>query len=90
MHRQSLELLFTISLLCLERSLSRYQSGQAAYANKLPGNGPIARAAFPLLSGKAKSMLPNADDPQTAFIDVDWWANNFAEATQRYKQWLLG
>ncbi|MCC6471872.1 MAG: ABC transporter substrate-binding protein [Alphaproteobacteria bacterium] len=63
---------------------------QAAYGNALPGNGPIARAAMPMLSGKAKSMLPNADDPQTAFVDMDWWADNFAEATKRYKQWLLG
>ncbi|MBL8703680.1 MAG: ABC transporter substrate-binding protein [Rhodospirillales bacterium] len=63
---------------------------QAAYGNALPGNGPIARAAIPLLSGKAKSMLPNPDDPQTAYVDMDWWADNYAEATKRFKSWLLG
>lgn len=63
---------------------------QAEYGNRLPGNGPIARAGIPLLSGKAKAMLPNPDDPQTAYVDMDWWADNFAEATKRFKAWLLG
>jgi putative spermidine/putrescine transport system substrate-binding protein len=62
---------------------------QAAYCNALPGNGPIARAAVPMLTGKASSMLPNFDDPQTAVTDVEWWTDQYNQVSQRFKEWLL-
>lgn len=62
---------------------------QAAYCNALPGNGPIARGAIPLLNGKAKAMLPDFDNPQTAVTDVVWWADQYAPVATRFKEWLL-
>lgn len=62
---------------------------QAEYANQLPGNGPVLRAAVPLMGGKAKAMLPDLDNPNTAVTDIDWWADNYAKMAPRFKQWLL-
>lgn len=62
---------------------------QAAYANVLPGNGPIAKAAIPLLQGKARTLNADLSSPQTTMVNVDWWADNFARVNRRLQEWLL-
>jgi putative spermidine/putrescine transport system substrate-binding protein len=62
---------------------------QAAYANMLPGNSPIAKASVPMLQGKARTLAPDLASPQTTSINVEWWADNFDPVNRRLKEWLL-
>ncbi|MBV9786214.1 MAG: ABC transporter substrate-binding protein [Acidisphaera sp.] len=62
---------------------------QAAYANMLPGNSPIAKGALPLLQGKARTLAPDLTSPQTTSVNVEWWADNFDRVNRRLKEWLL-
>ena len=61
---------------------------QAAFCN-IMGYTPIKRAAMPLLTAAVKAQQPDLDAPGTAVTDVEWWADNFAEANKRFKEWLL-
>jgi hypothetical protein len=62
---------------------------RAAYCRALPGNGPIARDTAPLLDGKAKVMLPDFDNPQTAVTGVVLWADQYAPIAARFNERLL-
>lgn len=62
---------------------------QAAFSNAMIGNGPTVLAAVPLLSGAARAMQADFRSPQSAFVDVVWWADNYSEISKRFKEWLL-
>ena len=55
----------------------------------LPGNGPIAKAAVPMLEGKARTLAADLSSPATTTVNVDWWADNFDPVNRRLKAWLL-
>jgi hypothetical protein len=44
---------------------------QAAYANFLPGNSPIAKASYPMLNDKARAMAPDMNSAQTTSVNVE-------------------
>lgn len=62
---------------------------QAAYCN-ITGYGPTKRAAASMLNPEAKAQQSDIDDPRTAVTNVEWWADNYAEVSKRYKEWLIG
>jgi putative spermidine/putrescine transport system substrate-binding protein len=61
---------------------------QAAFCNML-GYSPIKRSAMKLLTPATLAQQPKMDNPNTAFIDVHWWADNFEQVNKRFKEWLL-
>jgi putative spermidine/putrescine transport system substrate-binding protein len=61
---------------------------QAAFCNTM-GYAPVKRTAIPLLTPEVRAQQPNLDDSKTAVTDVEWWADNFAEANKRFKEWLI-
>lgn len=62
--------------------------GQAGFCNAM-GYSPVKRAAMALLTPEVRAQQPNLDDPNTGVVDVEWWADNFAEVNKRYKEFLL-
>lgn len=61
---------------------------QAALMGHL-SNIPNNQDAVPLLSEESRKWLPDMNNPRSAILDDEWWANNFDELQTRYKQWLL-
>lgn len=61
---------------------------QAAFCNAM-GYTPNKRAAMKLLTPEVSAQQPNLDAPTTAVVDVEWWADNFAEVNKRFKEFLL-
>lgn len=61
---------------------------QAEFCNQT-GSTPINPAAVPLMKPEVSANQPNFDDPQVMFVDVDWWAQNYAEMNRRFLEWRL-
>lgn len=61
---------------------------QAGFCNAM-GYSPNKRAAMALLTPEVRAHQPNLDDPNTGVVDVEWWADNFAEVNKRFKEFLL-
>ncbi|WP_173934546.1 extracellular solute-binding protein [Chelativorans sp. Marseille-P2723] len=61
---------------------------QAAFAKAIP-YGPVNTDAEALLDEEVKADLPKLDG-SSVMLDVDYWADHSAEATERFNNWLLG
>lgn len=61
---------------------------EAAFVEEFPGQGPANTEAYDLLSESAKSALPDPDDPTILHSSISYWATEFADATERWNQWL--
>jgi len=61
---------------------------QADFAMAIP-YGPTNRDALALLGDDVKATLPAAGS-DNVLLDVDYWAENGAAATERFNTWLLG
>lgn len=61
---------------------------QAAFCNRM-GYSPVKRAATALLTPEVRDRQPDLDAPGTAITDVEWWADNFAEVNERFKEWMI-
>ncbi|WP_442581652.1 ABC transporter substrate-binding protein [Mesorhizobium sp. ASY16-5R] len=61
---------------------------QAAFCNET-GSTPINPAAVPLMTPEVSARQPKFDDPQVMFVNVDWWAENYAAVNKRFLEWRL-
>lgn len=61
---------------------------QAQFCN-IMGYSPVKRSALKLLTPETMAQQPNLDDPKTAVTNINWWADNFIEVNERFKEWLL-
>lgn len=61
---------------------------QADFAKAIP-YGPTNQDALALLGDDVKANLP-AVGADTVLLDVNYWAENGADATERFNKWLLG
>lgn len=61
---------------------------QAEFCNQT-GSTPINPAAVPLMAAEVSANQPKFDDPQVMFVNVDWWAANYAEMNRRFLEWRL-
>ena len=61
---------------------------QAAFCNRM-GYSPVKRAATALLTPEVRAHQPDLDAPGTAITDVQWWADNFTEVNERFKEWMI-
>ncbi|WP_342640449.1 ABC transporter substrate-binding protein [Rhodoligotrophos ferricapiens] len=61
---------------------------QAGFCNRM-GYSPVKRAATDLLTPEVRAKQPNLDAPGTAVTDIEWWADNFVEVNQRFKEWMI-
>ena len=61
---------------------------QRAWAEAI-GYGPVKKAAYDQLSEATRRRLPSLDSEGTAWVSVDWWANNRAKIETRFKEWML-
>lgn len=62
---------------------------QLAWGTAKPGYSPQNRKALDRLAPEMKAKLPDPDNPAAAFIDIDWWGENYVEVSKRFKEWLL-
>lgn len=62
---------------------------QLAWGERFPGYAPQNRNAFAALPESAKAKLPDPNSPGSAYLDVDWWGENYTPVTNRFKEWLL-
>jgi putative spermidine/putrescine transport system substrate-binding protein len=61
---------------------------QADFANRVVYAG-TKRKTMELVSDKVKPFLPNLTNPNSIFIDIDFWRDKQAEVEKRFKEWLL-
>jgi len=64
---------------------------QAIFAQKLP-YGPVNGDALKLLPKETLEILPTADEnlKRSTFLDVNWWADNGANADTAFNKWIVG
>lgn len=61
---------------------------QAAFCNEM-NYTPMKRSALQLLDPAVLAAQPDLDDDRTAIVNVEWWAENFAEVSVKFKEFLL-
>ena len=61
---------------------------QAEFCNQT-GSTPINPEAISLMTEEVRANQPKFDDPEVMFVDVDWWAKNYAEINRRFLEWRL-
>lgn len=61
---------------------------QAEFCNQT-GSTPINPEAIALMDPEVSANQPKFDDPQVMFVNVDWWAQNYAEVNRRFLEWRL-
>ncbi|MBV2145105.1 ABC transporter substrate-binding protein [Falsochrobactrum sp. TDYN1] len=61
---------------------------QAKLAEKL-SLAPVLTEANKLMSDEARKWLPDVESPLNAFIDDEYWGQNYDALDKRFKEWLL-
>jgi putative spermidine/putrescine transport system substrate-binding protein len=61
---------------------------QAKLAEKL-SLAPVVEEAAKLMSDDARKWLPNVASRTNAFIDDEYWGNNYEALDKRFKEWTL-
>ena len=61
---------------------------QADFANRIAYAG-TKNKAMDLVSDKVKPFLPDLTNPNSVFINVDFWKDKQADVEKRFKEWLL-
>ncbi len=61
---------------------------QAEFCNQT-GSTPINPAAVELMLPEVSALQPKFDDPQVLFVNVEWWADNYADVHRRFLEWRL-
>ena len=62
---------------------------QKAWCENRIGYGPQNTKALAALSPALKAKLPSADDPSTAWVNIDWWGDHYGALSERFKEWLI-
>lgn len=62
---------------------------QAAFANALPGSGPVIKGAMPLVKPEILAQIPDVASPDVAVVDGEWWGKHYDTVAPRFKEWLL-
>lgn len=62
---------------------------QAAFANALPGSGPVTKNSLPLVKPDILAQIPDVASPDVAVVDGEWWGVNYSTVAPRFKEWLL-
>jgi hypothetical protein len=57
-------------------------------AEKL-GFMPVAKGAAEKVSPEARKWIADPANPRNAFVDDDYWRDNFIPADKRFKEWIL-
>jgi putative spermidine/putrescine transport system substrate-binding protein len=61
---------------------------QALMAEKL-GFMPVAKGAAEKVSPEARKWIADPGNPRNAFVDDNYWRDNFIPADKRFKEWIL-
>ena len=50
---------------------------------------PVTKGAAEKVSADARKWIADPNNPRSAFVDDDYWRDNFVAADKRFKEWIL-
>lgn len=63
--------------------------GGVKYFTDRIGYGPTSKAMLDKLPPEILAKLPSRDNPNSIWMNADWWGKNLEEVTRRHELWLL-